>query len=222
MNNSKTTLFFSLAALLCFSDISADAKTGSSIVAISGQKVIADSEAGKAIQSKLQSEQEKLAKPLQEDEKKAQAKGQKLQAEKDALDVEVADFEKNAKMLSEQARQSKIESLQDRGQKLEDGKRDLDRMVQKLQADAKKVEAKMQAVYQKEMGNFDALVKDVIKEIAQREGWDIVLMEEALVFVNPSVSKTNLVITELDKKVKALNKAKKEAAEKAATTTAKK
>ncbi|MFA5998430.1 MAG: hypothetical protein WC747_00215 [Candidatus Babeliales bacterium] len=72
------------------------------------------------------------------------------------------------------------------------------------------------------MGIFDTLVREVIKEVAHREGWDIVLMEENIVFVNPSVLKTNLVIAELDKKVKALNKAKKEAAEKAATTPAKK
>ncbi|MFA5998429.1 MAG: hypothetical protein WC747_00210 [Candidatus Babeliales bacterium] len=132
MNNSKTTLFFSLAALLFFTDISADAKSNSSIVVISGRKVMDDSEAGKAIRAKVQSEQEKLTKPLQEEDKKLQAKGQKLQAEKEALGAEVAEFEKNAKMLSEQARQSKIDSLQDRGQKLEDGKRELDRMAQKL------------------------------------------------------------------------------------------
>jgi len=189
-----------------------------------------DSEAGKAIRAKVQSEQEKLTKPLQEEDKKLQAKGQKLQAEKEALGAEVAEFEKNAKMLSEQARQSKIDSLQDRGQKLEDGKRELDRMAQKLygnpnlniEGDVQKVEAKIQAVNQKEMGIFDTLVREVIKEVAHREGWDIVLMEENIVFVNPSVLKTNLVIAELDKKVKALNKAKKEAAEKAATTPAKK
>lgn len=230
MNNSKTTLFFSLAALLFFTDISADAKSNSSIVVISGRKVMDDSEAGKAIRAKVQSEQEKLTKPLQEEDKKLQAKGQKLQAEKEALGAEVAEFEKNAKMLSEQARQSKIDSLQDRGQKLEDGKRELDRMAQKLygnpnlniEGDVQKVEAKIQAVNQKEMGIFDTLVREVIKEVAHREGWDIVLMEENIVFVNPSVLKTNLVIAELDKKVKALNKAKKEAAEKAATTPAKK
>ena len=74
-------------------------------------------------------------------------------------------------------------------------------------------------VKQEEMGSFDVLVKDIIKEIATRNGWEIVLMEEALVFVNPSVVKTKMVVEELDKKVKALNQAKKQAVEKAAATS---
>ncbi len=212
------------------------------IVCISGKDIMEKSEAGEALQAKLQSAQEEAAKPLKEEEAKllkkqqqlqaaqaeAQNKQQELQAKKDALDADVVEFEKIAPALSEEARNKKIEPLQARGQSLVDDKRKFDRMVQaleddglefnrmqqKLQADVKKMEAKMQALYQKEMNPFDALVKETIQEVAQREGWYIVLMQESVVYAHPSRSKTQLIITELNKKTKAANQAKKQAIEK--------
>lgn len=212
------------------------------IVCISGKDVMEKSEAGEALQAKLHSAQEEAAKPLQSESKKledkqkelqkaqteAQNRQQELQAKKDALDADVAEFEKTAANLSEEARNKKIDPLQARGQSLMDDKRKFDRIVQsledesvefnrmqqKLQAEAKKVEAKMQALYQKEMGAFDAMVKETIQEVAQAQGWYLVLMQEALVYSHPSKSKTEMIIAELNKKTKALNQAKKQAIEK--------
>jgi|GEM_PF-1149754 len=212
------------------------------IVCISGKEIMDKSEAGEALQAKLQSAQEEATKSLKEEETKllkkqqqlqaaqaeAQSKQQELQAKKDALDADVVEFEKTAPALSEEARNKKIEPLQARGQSLVDDKRKFDRMVQaleddgvefnrmqqKLQADIKKVESKMQALYQKEMNPFDALVKETIQEVAQREGWYMVLMQESLVYAHPSRSKTQLIVTELNKKTKAINQAKKQAIEK--------
>lgn len=185
----------------------------SSIVCISGQRVISESQFGQDIQSRLQAEQEKLTKPLQAEEKRIQERAQKLESEKSALDGTVADFEKNAKTLTTESRAQKLEQLQERAQKIEDEKRELDRMWQKLQAEAKKVESKMQSLYQQEMGKLDALVKTTISEMAQQFGWKIVLMEEQLVFASPNSSKTKEVIAKLDEKYKAAKLAKKEAVE---------
>ncbi|HSW76049.1 MAG TPA: OmpH family outer membrane protein [Candidatus Saccharimonadales bacterium] len=212
MNFSKSSLFFSLAALLCITDISAELK----IAVISEQKIMTESESGKNVLAKIQSEQEKLAKPLQEEEKKLQAKAQKLQADDEAFQKDRAEFQKNGNMLKEDAQIKKIDELKERQQKIEDDKEDFPRLVKKLQEAAKNVEPKMQAVAQKEMSAFMTLVKDTIKEVSQREGWDILYFEETLAYVNPSLVKNKVVFEALDKKVKAANQAKKEAAEKAA------
>lgn len=189
-------------------------KSNTVIVTVSGQKVMLESETGKSIQTRLQTEQQKLAAPLQAEEKKLREKEQKLIETKERLDRDVAEFDKNSKSLTAEERNKKIESLQERAQKLEDDKRDLDRMVQKLQAEARKLEAKMGEVYKKEMAKFEALLQETIKELAQIHHWDIVLMEEAVVFAHQSVSQTKKVIAKLDEKAKAANLAKKQALEK--------
>lgn len=194
-----------------------DSKSGCLIVTISGQKVMTDSETGKTIQEKLQEEQKKLTTPLQIDEKKIQDLEKKLMADKDSLEKDFSELDKASKMLSAEAREQKAEALRDRALKFEDKKRELDRMIQKFQADAQKIEKRMTDMYQKEMGKLDGLVKETIKDLAQRNGWEIVLMEESVVFASPKVSKTPMVIEELDKKAKSLNQAKKQALEKELT-----
>lgn len=239
MNNIKTTLLFSTLSIFCTSMIFSQPEE---IVCISGQEVMNKSEAGEALQAKLKAAQEEATKPLEAEGKKlqqkqqqllasqtaAQNKQQELQAKKDALDADVAEFEKTATALSEEARNKKIEPLQTRSQTLMDEKRKFDRMVQeleddgveftrmqqKLQAEVKKVEAKIQALSQKEMGTFDNLIRETIQEVAQKEGWSMVLMQESLVYAHPNKSKTALIITELNKKTKAINQAKKQAIEK--------
>ncbi len=259
MKNTKTTLLFSTLSLFSASTTFSKEEVHVShaqkakietvikeeIVCISGKDVMEKSEAGQALQIKLQTAQEEANRPLQAEAKKVEQKQQELQkaqetilkkqqelqAKKDALDIDVAEFEKAAPNLSEDARNKKIEPLQTRGQEIMDEKRKFDRMVQafeddniefgrmqqKLKADADKVNAKIQTLYQKEMGAFDALVKETIQEVAEREGWYFVLMQESLIYAHPSKSKTQLIVDELNKKTKALNLAKKQAIEKNST-----
>lgn len=159
------------------------------IVTVSGQEVMTNSDTGKAIQDKLKSAQEKLAAPLQKE-------GEKLQKE----DQEIAEKEKSGKL--------------DKNE-LEFAKRELGLKIQKLQAEGQKVEAKLGEMYQKEMGKFEGLFKDTVKELAEQHNWDIVLMEEQVLYVNKKViSKTSSVIKKLDEKTKAANLAKKQALEK--------
>jgi len=185
-----------------------------SIITISGQKVMTESETGKTIQSKLQEKQKDLAAPLQSEEKKIQDLERKLIADKESLEKDFVDLDKASKTLSAEIRDQKAEALRDRAIKFEDKKRDFDRLVQKLQADARKVETKMSELYQKEMAKLDNLVKDSIKDLAQKNNWDIVMMEESVVYSNPKNSKTSLVIEDMDKKAKALIQAKKQTLEK--------
>lgn len=212
------TIFTGLqAGLAVNSNKASESKHTGSIITISGQKVMTDSETGKTIQLKLQDEQKKLTAPLQAEEKKIQDLEKKLMADKDGLEKDFTELDKAAKALSVEAKEQKAEGLRDRALKFEDKKRELDRLIQKFQADAGKVEKKMTDMYQKEMGKLDTLVKETIKELAQKNGWEIVLMEESVVFASPKVSKTPMVIEELDKKTKAMNQSKKQALEKEVT-----
>ena len=158
------------------------------IVTVSGQEVMMNSETGKSIQERLKDAQTKLAAPLQKEAQTIQTKEQKIN-----------DKEKDPK--------SDKNSL-------EFEKRELTLQLQKLQAEGQKIEAKLSEMYQKEMAKFESLFKDTVKDLAQRNGWDIVLMEEQSVYVNKkAVSKTSEVIAELDKRAKAAVLAKKQAVE---------
>lgn len=192
MNTKQTTTGFIFFAIFFMTNIAnAEASTGKTItiVTVSGQEVMMNSETGKAVQDRLKAAQEKLAAPLQKE-------GEKIQKE----DQDLAAKEKNGKI--------------DKSE-LEFAKRELGLKIQKLQAEGQKIEAKLGEMYQKEMGKFETSVKETIKELAQQHNWDVVLMEEQVVYVNKqAVSKTSLVIKKLDEKTKAANLAKKQALEK--------
>lgn len=190
------------------------AKANGLIVTISGQKVMTESETGKAIQVKLQDEQKKLTAPLEKDKNVLQGLEKKLTETKKAIETQYAEFEKTSKMLSAEAREQKAEGFRDSALKFEDMQQEFNRKAQSFEASAQKVEKKMNDLYQKEMTKLDGLVKQTINELAQKHGWEIVLMEESVVYANPKSSKTSMVIEELDKKTKALNQAKKQALEK--------
>lgn len=166
-------------------------------VVVSGQEVMQKSKAGKKAQEKLQAEQEQLSQPLQKDEKIIREKEAALQNKKRALDKEAEEINAS-KLLSQDAKQRKFEDLQDKVRMLEEDKSELERLVKRLQADAKRVEAKMSQVYQEEMTKLDTKIKEGIEMIATREGWDIVDMKEQKLFVSKKVDKTDMIIKELD------------------------
>jgi len=188
----------------------------STVVVISGQRVMTESDLGKQVQESLQKKQQELTAPLQNKEKNIREIEKKLLEEKNSLEKEFSSLDKNLNT------DDRLESLRERALKLEDDKRNLDRMVQTLRADAQKIESKLSEMYQKEMAKIDTQIKETIKELAQRFNWDVVLMEESVVYSNPDISKTNLVIEELNKKTRAKKLEKKQAIEKQSTSNDKK
>lgn len=192
MNSAKIIngiFLISLISATIFCDDALKSKH-TTIVTVSLQKVMMESETGKAIQESLQAEQQKLAAPLQ-------AKAEALQAKQDKIMTQ----EKDGKLDRET---------------LEFEKRQLGLEMQKIQAEGQKIEAKLYEMQQKEMVKFQELVTQTISSLAATHGWDIVLAEEQSVYVNPALSKTKIVIAELDKRAKAAKLAKKEALEKEA------
>lgn len=188
------------------------------IVTISGQTLVQKSKAGQKMQKKLQAEQEQLSKPLQNDDKLIRTKEKELQDKKRALDKEAEEIN-SSKLLSQEAKQRKYEEIQDKVRILEEDKAELERLIKRLQADAKRLETKMSQLYQEEMAKLDAKIRDCIKAVAEREGWDIVFMEESgIIYASPAVSKTDMMIKELDALDKkeedvSLKKLKKEVAD---------
>lgn len=185
---------FCLATAL-LADQTSFAKSG--VVTINGQKIIKDSKIGKQINDELMAEKDKLAKPLLADEQHIMQKDQQLQKNKQDLDKEASEVTTST-LLSDEAKQRKIEGLQEKARLLEKDKAELELLVKQIQQDAKRLESKMQQMYQEKMGKFDAKIKEVIKSIAATEGWDVVLMEEQVVYAGPSVSKTDVIIAKLD------------------------
>lgn len=190
MNSTKIINGFFLISLIStqlFCDESLKHKP-TNIASVSLQEVMMKSETGQEIQERLQAEQQRLAVPLQK-------KAEDLQAKQDKIMT--------------QEKEGKIER-----ETIEFEKRQLGLEFQKIQAEGQKIEAKLYEMQQKEMVKFQELVTKTITDLASKHGWDLVVAEEQSVYVNSALSKTKLVITELDNRAKAAKLAKKEALEK--------
>ncbi|MBI2353302.1 OmpH family outer membrane protein [Candidatus Dependentiae bacterium] len=175
-----------------------DARKTTIIVVISGQTLVQKSKFGQTTQKELERKQQELSKQLQEDEKIVRKKEQELQEKKRALDKEAEEIA-SSKLLSQDGKQRKYEELQDRVRSLEEDKSELDRLIKRLQADAKRVEAKMAQFYQEEMTKLDQKIRKTIQQVARREGWDIVFMEESgIIYASEEVTKTEVMLRELD------------------------
>ena len=211
MNNLQSRkIIFSLFLVAPFAISSEELK----IVTISGQEVMTKSETGKKVQDKMANEQERLTKTLKSEEESVKKAEKNLMKEQEDLQKDFADFDKNAKMMSAESREKKQSDLQDKAIKFDDNKRNFERDVAKLNAEGQKIQTKLSELYQKEMTKLDDFVKKTIKEEAEKNKWDLVLMEESIMYASPKISKTSMIVEKLDAKTKAMNLAKKEAIEK--------
>ena len=211
MNNLQSRkIIFSLFLVAPFAISSEELK----IVTISGQEVMTKSETGKKVQDKMANEQERLTKTLKSEEESVKKAEKNLTKEQEDLQKDFADFDKNAKMMSAESREKKQSDLQDKAIKFDDNKRKFERDVAKLNAEGQKIQTKLSELYQKEMTKLDDFVKKTIKEEAEKNKWDLVLMEESIMYASPKISKTSMIVEKLDAKTKAMNLAKKEAIEK--------
>lgn len=207
---SSNRTIFALILLIPFATVHANV----GIVTVSGQKVMTESTTGKEMQEKLQREHKKIAEPLEKSQEELQKSENNLKKLQDTLQAEFTKFDTEAKTMSVDAREKRQIELQDKALDFETKKRTFERDAAKLQADARKIEGKMSELYQAEMMKLDKIVKDTIKEEAEKNTWELVLMEESVMYASPKISKTNIIIEKLDTKTKAIKMAKKEAIEK--------
>ncbi|MBI2344755.1 OmpH family outer membrane protein [Candidatus Dependentiae bacterium] len=218
MNNaSLNKIILSLTVFLSHANFTENITTSiddNGIVTISGQKVMTESLTGKAMQEKLQREQKKVSQPLEQAQQEVIKSEKTLRELQEELQREFTKFENDSKTMSNDAREKKQIELQDKALDFEGKKRVFERDTTKLQADARKIEMKMNELYQNEMTKIDTLVKATIEEEAKKRGWKIVLMKESVMFAASKTDQTDVIIKALDEKTKALNMAKKEAIEK--------
>lgn len=190
MNVVKTTLTVLVFSLLpvCLAAEEASKSKSMNVATVSLQKVMMESDTGKALQDRVKAEQVKLATPLQKKGEEIQAKQERIMAkDKDAnSDKSALEFEK----------------------------RELALEIQKIQAEGQKLEAQLYEMQQKEMTKFQALVTDAIADLAVENDWSLVVAEEQVLYAKPGISKSKDVIVKLDSKVKSANLAKKQALEK--------
>ena len=214
MNNLQyNKTFFAVCLLVPFATHT-DSLSSTRIITVSGQKVMSESTTGKAMQERLQREHKKVSEPLEKAQQDLIKSEKTLKDLQDNLQKEFTKFDSDAKTMSAEARDKKQVELQDKALDFDSKKRTFERDATKLQNDARKIEGKMSEMYQTEMNKLDTLVKSTIKEEAEKNNWELVLMEESVMYASPKISKTDAIISKLDEKIKAINMAKKEAIEK--------
>lgn len=185
------------------------------IVTVKTEAIITESKYGKNIQVKIRKEQEKLAAPFKDLEEKIKRQEADLFEKQKALAKEDELFKTQASLLSPDARAEKYDKLQDKHRDLDEEVANFQRSMRKAHDDAKKVDEKLAAFYRKEMMAFEQEIKNMIRDIAKAEGWDIVMAQEACIFASEATDKTAVVIQKLDAKEE--KDAAKAAANKAAS-----
>ena len=168
------------------------------VVVVSGQQIVMESAEGKAIQAKLKKDQESLMAPIQKVHEEIE-KGEKAFAELQKKGQKLAEeLQSGEKMLSQGAKDSKLNALKDLEEEAKYKSNDLQRLAEKRNYAVKSAEEKMKAKYNELMMPFNQKIETDIKEMATQEKWDVVLMKEQCVYVGKSVDKTNIVVTKLD------------------------
>jgi len=174
------------------------------VVVIDGEAIIKTSERGRALHENLTKKQEILAAPLKKEEAEIQNSQKTFESNKKTFETSVLKLQgKESELLSPEAKEQQVEKLQKEQQKLEELQVQIQQKVKQFQANATRIEQKINAEYQKEMDAFDKSIKEVIEAAAVREKWDIVLMQ--VVYAHPSKDVTKIVIDDLNKAYKPIN-----------------
>lgn len=171
-----------------------------SIVTVKGSQVIKESQRGIAINEKLQKEEKRLTPNLNNLRSKLEKKEAEILKKQKALNEKAKEFEKSAPLLSDEAKQRKFESLQEEKRVIDEEASELQRLGRKYNAEAQRVKEKLDKLNEKELVSFNDEIKETIEEAANEFNWDIVLMEESVVFSSKKVNKTKVVIDRLNKK----------------------
>lgn len=170
------------------------------IVTVKTELIMKDSKGGKNIQKKIAKEQEKLTAPFKDLEEKIKRQEAELVEKQRALAKEDESFKTQASLLSADARAEKYDELQRKHRDLDEEVADFQRAMRKAHEEAKKVDQKLELFIRKEMMAFEQEIKAMIDNVAQAEGWDLVLAKEAVIFASEATDKTQTVIDKLDKK----------------------
>ena len=150
---------------------------------VSGQTVMSQIKEAKSIEEKLMKEQQRLGQEIQQIESKIKNKLSALEAK------------------AKTARKEALESDQE----------ELLQLRKEHQNKANDAKEKIQRMYQREIGKLNQKVEESVSEIAQKNGWDIVILKESgqVLYNSPMVEASATVVEALNKKYDAKHKAVK-------------
>jgi len=194
-----------------------DANHKAAIVSIFTEQIIKDSKHGAEIQARMMKEQQLLTASFPAIQEKMKSQESAIMQGQESLNKEAKNFETQAPMLDPEARTRKIDELQEKRANLEEMSAMFQRAVQKFNDDSKKIEQRLMAMYQKEMGTLEQKIRNVVEELAKVHHWDIVVTKESTIFSSSKIDVTSIVINKLDA-IFEKELAEKVAAQKAKTT----
>ena len=192
------------------------------IVTVQTERIIKESDQGKKIQISITAEQQRLAAPFEKIEMEIKAKEAALIEKQKSLAKEDESFKNQASLLSPDARADKYDELQKKHRELDKEVADFQLAMRQAHEDAKKVDQKLEVFYRKEMMAFEQEIKAVIEQTSKKQGWDIVLAKEAVIYAGAATDKTDVIIEELNAQEAKKQAAKKQKDEQAKNAVAKK
>jgi Skp family chaperone for outer membrane proteins len=182
-------------------------------VVVETSRIIKESLPGIALQQNMMIKQEEFSQPFKKIEAELKAKEASINDAQKALAKDNETLKTQKSLLSAEAQADKFEELQARGRNIEEQVADYQRAMRKAHEEAKKVDAKLDQIYRKELAAFEQSIKDTIQELRKEHNWDFVSAKESFLATSDAVDKTDLVM----KKVNAKEEAKqKKSAEKKA------
>ena len=168
------------------------------VVSVKGEDVMKKSKRGNKNILDTQEDERKQMSPVVNQEKAIKNQELELLKKQKDLNDRAKELEEKSKILSQEAQREEFENLQEEKRKLEEAAHDLQRAMQKLNDEFKRIQQKLKMSYQEKMAEFDKEVKETIQALAIENGWDIVLMQESLVYSSAKVDVTDTVIAKLD------------------------
>lgn len=201
--NIKTLI---VTSLLCASATS----FASTIAIVDMEKVSHNSEFGKMVVSKMETEEKNFEKKMAGDKaayEETEAKIKKLESTINTVQKEIKDQEK---VLTEQAKQAKIDKImaaQEEGQILVSK---LGRLERQLKEQARVLQQEFTEKYQQNMKELQEWASKAIDKVYEQNKFDLIMPAHVTLKFNKSLEITDKVITVLNKETEKIIKEYKE------------
>jgi len=168
------------------------------IVTINTKEVFDKSLRGKDIIQKINTEQASLTAGFPSMQTAIKSKEAAIEQQQNNYNEKIKGLEAKSKMLSEEARNKEIDTIQDIRRQIEESTAERERLIRKFNEEAKKAEQRLESLYKKEFTSFETEVRDIIETAKIEHNWDIIHPKEALLGASDRTDKTEIIINKLN------------------------
>ncbi len=175
-------------------------------VVVETSRIIQESLPGVRLQESMLVKQEELSQPFKKIEAELRAKESIINDAQKSLAKDNETLKSQKSLLSIEAQADKFEELQKRGRDIEEQVADYQRAMRKAHEEAKKVDAKLDQIYRKQLSAFEESIKETIKELRKEYNWDLVSPKESFLATSDAVDKTDIVMKKINAKEEAQQK----------------